>query len=141
MENKNFNEENKRAYFESLQYLQQVKEETEFERIIKILLIPAKSGIYISREDIRRIGKLINVEIPVKERKFMLKDLFLYAKQFDMLKDFLNLLIEFANNRVEQYLALKEAYPKSAKLMDIWINKADRLIKYLEQLKKEIDIY
>ena len=128
-------------YMEGMKFLQDVKEETEFERILKILTIPARSGIYISRQEIRNIGLALGVEIPVKERKFMLKDLFLYAKQFDALKEFIELLISFTDKKLNEYRELQEIYPSSKILFKNWINRAENLKKFLENMKKEIEIY
>lgn len=60
-----------------------LKEEGEFDRILKILTVPAKSGIYLSRFDIRSIALALGVDVNVRERKEMLKDLFFYAKQLN----------------------------------------------------------
>lgn len=136
-DNKNKNN----PYLEGMNFIQNVKEETEFERILKILTIPARSGIYISRQEIRSIGLSLGVEIPVKERKFMLKDLFLYAKQFGVLKEFIELLISFTDKKINEYRELQEIYPNSKNLFDGWINKAEKLKKFLENMKKEVDIY
>jgi len=112
------------AYLQNLQYLQQAKEETEFERIIKILTVPAQSGVYISRFDIRDMGRALGVEIPIKDRKYMIKDLFQYAKQFNQLKEFIDILIKFVDTKLEEYKSLQESYPKSAELFNTWINRA-----------------
>ncbi|RUM58315.1 MAG: hypothetical protein DSY60_02040 [Persephonella sp.] len=135
------NQNKNNPYLEGMNFIQNVKEETEFERILKILTIPARSGIYISRQEIRSIGLSLGVEIPVKERKFMLKDLFLYAKQFGVLKEFIELLISFTDRKINEYRELQEIYPNSKNLFDGWINRAEKLKKFLENMKNEVDIY
>jgi hypothetical protein len=139
MDNKNNNFDP--AYIQNMQFLQQTKEETEFERIVKILTIPARSGIYISRFDIREMGRLLGVDIPIKDRKYMMKDLFQYAKQFNQLKEFIDILIKFIDAKLEEYKTLQENYPKASELFNVWIDKATKLKNYLNHLKKEIDIY
>jgi hypothetical protein len=138
------NNQNKKfdpAYLQNMQFIEQSKEETELERIIKILTVPARSGVYISRFDIRDFGKALGVEIPIKDRKYMIKDLFQYAKQFNQIKEFIDILIAFVNSKIEEYKALQEAYPKSAELFNTWIERATALRNYLSNLKKEVDIY
>ena len=135
------NQNKNNPYLEGMNFIQNVKEETEFERILKILTIPARSGIYISRQEIRSIGLSLGVEIPVKERKFMLKDLFLYSKQFGVLKEFIELLISFTDRKINEYRELQEIYPNSKNLFDGWINRAEKLKKFLENMKNEVDIY
>ncbi|ACO04653.1 MAG TPA: hypothetical protein DEP48_03550 [Persephonella sp.] len=128
-------------FMTNMKFLENVQEGTEFERILKILTVPSKSGIYISRYDIRELGKSLGVQLPVRERKEMLKDLFIYAKQMDNLKGFIDLLISFVDHRISQYRELQERYPKSSSLMEKWVKKAESLKTFLENMKKEVDIY
>lgn len=118
-----------------------LKEEGEFDRILKILTVPAKSGIYLSRFDIRNIALALGVDIHTRERKEMLKDLFFYAKQLNKMKEYLDLLIQFTQQKINQYKELQEEYPKSAWIIQNWIDKAQKLIIFIENLKKEVDIY
>ncbi|HEV09119.1 MAG: hypothetical protein ACP5G3_05705 [Sulfurihydrogenibium sp.] len=118
-----------------------LKEEGEFDRILKILTVPSKSGIYLSRFDIRKIGLTLGVQVISRERKEMLKDIFFYAKQLNKMKEFLDLLIEYTNMKIAQYRELQETFPKTKDIIQGWIDKAERLIKFIENLKKEVDIY
>lgn len=118
-----------------------LKEETEFDRIIKLLTVPSKSGIYISKVEIKEIGYSIGIDVPVRERREMLRDIFYYAKQIDKLKDFLDKLIDYTQYRISQYQQLQLDFPASAHLFDEWIEKARNLIKFIENMKKEVDIY
>ncbi len=127
--------------FQTNAKFENMKEESEFDRILKILTIPAKSGIYISRYDIRDIGMNFQVKIPVKERREMLRDLFMYAKQMDKLKDLLDTLIDFIDFKVNQYRELEENYPRIKNLTDKWITKAEKVRSLLSDMKKELDIY
>ena len=131
----------KNPFMTNMKFLQEAQEETEFQRILKILTVPSKSGIYISRYDLKKMGKLLGIDIPVKERKEMLKDLFIYAKQMDQIKQFLDIIIDFINYRISQYQEITQNYPKSEKMTSNWIKKAKSLIDFIENMKKEVDIY
>ncbi|WP_293445388.1 hypothetical protein [Persephonella sp.] len=131
----------KNPFMTNMKFLQQAEEETEFQRILKILTVPSKSGIYISRYDLKKMGSLLGVDIPIKERKEMLKDLFIYAKQMNQLKQFLDIIIDFINYRISQYQEITENFPKSEKMTSNWIKKAKSLIDFIENMKKEVDIY
>ncbi|WP_457622444.1 hypothetical protein [Persephonella sp.] len=128
-------------FITNMKFLESTKEGSEFEKILKILTVPSKSGIYISRYDIKELGKSLGVQLPIRERKEMLKDLFIYAKQMENLKGFIDLLISFVDHRISQYRELQERYPKSSSLMERWVKKAESLKTFLENMKKEIDIY
>ncbi len=131
----------KNPFMTNMKFLQQAEEETEFQKILKILTVPSKSGIYISRYDLKKMGSLLGVDIPIKERKEMLKDLFIYAKQMNQLKQFLDIIIDFINYRISQYQEITENFPKSEKMTSNWIKKARSLIDFIENMKKEVDIY
>ncbi|HHG73670.1 MAG TPA: hypothetical protein ENK22_01320 [Persephonella sp.] len=131
----------KNPFMTNMKFLQQAEEETEFQKILKILTVPSKSGIYISRYDLKKMGTLLGVDIPIKERKEMLKDLFIYAKQMNQLKQFLDIIIDFINYRISQYQEITENFPKSEKMTSNWIKKARSLIDFIENMKKEVDIY
>ena len=131
----------KNPFMTNMKFLQEAQEETEFQRILKILTVPSKSGIYISRYDLKKMGKLLGIDIPIRERKEMLKDLFIYAKQMDQMKQFLDIIIDFINYRISQYQEITENYPKSEKMTSNWIKKAKSLIDFIENMKKEVDIY
>ncbi|EDP73538.1 hypothetical protein [Hydrogenivirga sp. 128-5-R1-1] len=127
-------------FMTNMKYLQDFKEDTEFERILKLLTVPAKSGIYISRIDIQKMGKAFQVEIPVRERKEMLKDLFHYAKQMDKTIDLIQTLIDYVNYRIDQYKEIEENFPKSKKITDKWVKLAERTKTILENMKKEAEV-
>jgi hypothetical protein len=131
----------KNPFMTNTKFLEQVDEETEFQKILKILTVPSKSGIYISRYDLKKMGTLLGVELPIKDRKEMLKDLFIYAKQMNKLKEFIDIIIDFINYRVSQYNSISDEFPRAQKLTNNWIKKAKSLIQFLENMKKEIDIY
>ncbi|WP_338151280.1 hypothetical protein [Persephonella sp. IF05-L8] len=131
----------KNPFMTNMKFLQQAEEETEFQRILKILTVPSKSGIYISRYDLRKMGALLGVNLPIRERKEMLKDLFIYAKQMDKLKDFLDIIIDFIDYRISQYNEISDQFPKTQKLTSQWVKKANALKQFLENMKKEVDIY
>ncbi len=132
-------------FMTNMKYLQDFKEETEFERILKLLTVPAKSGIYISRIDIQKLAKSIGVDVPIRERKEMLKDIFHYAKQMDKMVDMIDNLINYVDYRIKQYQEVEDNFPKSRKITQKWIKLAERTRKILENMKKEAqmlkDIY
>lgn len=115
-----------------------MKEESEFERIVKLLTIPAKSGIYLSKIDIKRIGYTIGVDVPVRERREMLKDIFYYSKQMNAMETFLDNLKKFVEDKIYQYRELSESFPKTANIIQEWINKAENLIRLIERMKNEL---
>jgi hypothetical protein len=127
-------------FMTNMKFLQEFKEETEFDRILKLLTVPSKSGIYISREDIKKIATLVGVNEPIKERREMLKDIFIYAKQMDKIKDVLDAIINFIEYKISQYEEVENNFPKSSKITQLWIKKAKKTKSIIETMKKEYDV-
>ncbi len=127
--------------FQSNTKFMQYQEQSEFDKILAILTTPSKSGIYISRYDIKDLANAIGMDIGIRERKEMLKDIFIYAKQMDKLKDMLDYIINFIDYRITQYNDIVSEFPHSKDFMDLWIKKAQRLKSLIENMKKELDIY
>ncbi len=127
-------------FMTNLKYLQEFKEETEFDRILKLLTVPGKSGVFFSRKDIQKLGKVVGVEVTVRERKEMFKDLFIYAKQMNKMMEFLDEIIAFIDYKISQYKEVEDNFPKSQPITQQWINKAEKTKKVIETMKKEYDI-
>ncbi len=127
-------------FMTNMKFLQEFKEETEFDRILKLLTVPSKSGVYISRYDIKKIGQIVGVDEPVKERKEMLKDIFIYAKQMNKIKEVLDALIDFIDYKISQYEEVENNFPKSSTITQLWIKRAKKTKSIIETMKKEYDV-
>ncbi len=127
--------------FQTNMKFMQYQEQTEFDKILSILTTPSKSGIYISRYDIKDLANAIGMDIGIRERKEMLKDIFIYAKQMDKLKDMLDYIINFIDYRLNQYNEIINEFPHSKDFMESWITKAQKLKALIEKMKKEVDMY
>ena len=127
-------------FMTNMKFLQEFREETEFDRILKLLTVPSKSGIYISRYDIKKIGSLVGVNEPVKERREMLKDIFIYAKQMNKIKEVLDAIIEFIDYKISQYEEIESNFPKSSNITQLWIKRAKKTKGIIETMKKEYEV-
>jgi len=127
-------------FMTNMKFLQDFKEDTEFDRILKLLTVPSRSGIYISRYDIKKLATVIGVDEPIKERREMLKDIFIYAKQMNKMKELLDGLIEFIDYKISQYQEVEDNFPKSAIITQQWIKKANRTKSIIENMKREYDM-
>ncbi|RMA93133.1 hypothetical protein [Hydrogenothermus marinus] len=121
-------------------FLQEFKEETELDRILKFLTVPGRSGIYISRIEIQKLAKAIGVDVPVKERREMLKDIFIYAKQMNKTIDLLNTIIDFIDYKISQYKEVEDNFPSSKVITERWIKKAEKAKAIVENMRKEAEL-
>ena len=54
-------------------------------QVARMLLTPARVGVFLCREDVRRIGRALGLPTPLGDRFTMLRALFEAAAQFDLL--------------------------------------------------------
>ncbi len=127
-------------FMTNMKFLQEFKEKTEFDRILKLLTVPSKSGVYISRYDIKKIAQIVGVNEPVKERREMLKDIFIYAKQMNKIKEVLDVIIDFIDYKISQYEEIEDNFSKSSSITQLWIKRAKKTKNIIETMKKEYDV-
>ncbi len=61
-------------------------------QVVRALLTPARVGVFLCREDVRRVGRTLGLPTPLGDRFAMLRALFEAAAQFDLLPALLDAL-------------------------------------------------
>jgi len=98
------------------------------------LLAPSKSGIYLSRIDIKRVAEAIDESLPIKERKKMIKALFRHTTSRDYLRRAFDEFNKHINGRILIYRELSAAFPSSQEIFDTNISKAEKIQKMFNQI-------
>ncbi len=98
------------------------------------LLAPAKSGVYLSRVDIKRIASGIDESLPIKERDKMLKALFRHITGRKYLEDTFIEVNKHLNGRLLIYTELAEAFPASKDIFEGYISKVKKTQKMFGQI-------
>ena len=98
------------------------------------LLAPSKSGVYLSRIDIKRVAEGIDESIPIKERDKMIKALFRHTTKRDYLSAAFAEFNKHMNGRVLIYTELSEAFPASKEIFDTQIAKVKKTQKMFDQI-------
>lgn len=98
------------------------------------LLAPSKSGVYLSRIDIKRVAEGIDESIPIKERDKMVKALFRHTTKRDYLKQAFSEFNKHMNGRVLIYTELAEAFPSSKEIFETQIAKVKKTQKMFDQI-------
>lgn len=98
------------------------------------LLAPSKSGVYLSRIDIKRVAEGIDESIPIKERDKMIKALFRHTTKRDYLTQAFNEFNKHMNGRILIYAELAEAFPSSKEIFDTQIAKVKKTQKMFDQI-------
>lgn len=80
-------------------------------KVLRRMLIPCEAGLYITRQDIARIGLALELPGVMGERFHMLKTLFELSAQYDLLPKLLQEIDELFGQVEKSYLGLEAEYP------------------------------
>lgn len=103
------------------------------------LLAPIKSGVYLSRMDIKRVAEAIDESLPIKERKKMIKALFRHTTKREYLVDAFGEFDKHLNGRVLIYQELSEAFPASRSIFEGFIAKIKKTQKMFKQIIEDFE--
>ncbi|MCA9946303.1 MAG: molecular chaperone TorD family protein [Anaerolineales bacterium] len=95
-------------------------DKTGFKEIAHFLLLPAFSGIYLSRDDIGQLGRQFDLPRGFGSREMMLLNLLRTAVQYDALPSLLTALQETCQAWQTSYQELISQYPKTAPFIQPW---------------------
>jgi hypothetical protein len=109
-----------------------------FDDLAAKLAAPAKSGAYLTRNELLVLARLTEGSLRFNERKRMLVDLFKSAQDADGLVRLLDRLAEFWRAQLERYDELARAFPTSAPFFADWQVKAKATLGTLEQVRAEV---
>ena len=106
--------------------------QNEYESLEKQLLALFHSGVYISSNDLIKISKKLDYNLPLKERNILLQKLMGNAKKDDKLIELLGYMRDLLKVKGSSYIKLGTKYPYAQDIIGSWLQKAkstDRLIK------------
>lgn len=109
-----------------------------FEALSETLMTPAKSGVYLAKNELLLLARTSEASLRFNERKRMLVDIFRSAQTGDELVAMMDRLIAFTKESLARYEELATEYPASAATWRPWIDKAKRTVLLLEETKQEI---
>jgi TorA maturation chaperone TorD len=94
--------------------------ETGLREVVKQLLTPCESGLFLTREDIARIGRALEVPAVMGERPYMLESLFRQAGEYELVPALLAQLRQLLAEVEATYQAWAEAYPAWSPYAEAW---------------------
>ncbi len=104
------------------------------EAINSELMPPSKSGVYISRWDLKMVADAIDASIAMDARARMYKMLMRSVHDRETMQKLLGAFASLIDAKIEPYRDMMEAYPSSAPIFRDKIEKAERVKKYLDQV-------
>jgi hypothetical protein len=103
------------------------------------LLAPSKSGVYLSRLDIKRVAEAVDESLPIKERSKMIKMMFRHTTKKSYLREAFDEFSRHMNGRVLIYQELSEAFPSSKYIFDANIAKVKSTQKMFDQIVNDYE--
>ncbi|WP_456381927.1 hypothetical protein [Hydrogenimonas sp.] len=96
------------------------------------LMPPSKSGVYISRWDLKMVGDAIEASIAMDTRARMYKMLMRSVHDKETMGLLLGAFTSLIDAKTEPYREMMEAYPSSAEIFRDKIEKAEKTKAFLE---------
>lgn len=109
------------------------------EQIAQVLLAPSRSGVYLSRLDIKRVAEAIDESLAIKERNKMVKALFRHTTTKKYLEDAFAEINLHINGRILIYEELAESFPASKEIFESHINKCKKTSKMFTQIAEDFE--
>ncbi len=113
------------------------KKDGKARAVLQRLITPARSGMFLSREDITQLGRRLNLPLRFAERSFMLKHLLAAAADQDSLSKLFDDLGQLAATQQEVFLNWQREEPRLAPIWAIWQEKLEHSIAELNKLAEE----
>jgi hypothetical protein len=98
------------------------------------LMAPAKSGVYISRWDLKTVGDAIDASIAMDARERMFKMLMRSVHDKPTMEKMLDAFTRLIDNQVQRYEEMAGQFPASAFAMEEKVGKAQKVKAYFGEI-------
>jgi hypothetical protein len=95
-----------------------------YEGVERHLMAVFYSGVYITGADIVKVGKSLGLDLPMKDRMALLKQIMHHAHENNMKPQMMQGFIQLLQERAKTYNDLAQNFPTAAPLIQKWIQKA-----------------
>jgi hypothetical protein len=107
------------------------------EALFAKIVAPHKSGIYISRWDIKNIAKIAGDDMAIHPRKRMFELLMKFATSKENMQLVLDAISQHFNEKIKIYKEFQESYPASANIFEDKIQKANKTMSLFPEIINE----
>jgi TorA maturation chaperone TorD len=109
--------------------------------LVKRLLTPCQAGLFLTREDIARIGQALNLPPVLGERSHMLETLFHLAGQYEVIAQLLDQLQCILSDTATTYQDWANRYPAWQTYARAWLQRLDATQKMLIQMNRVQNLF
>jgi hypothetical protein len=114
--------------------------EGPFDAIAASYVLPAKSGVYLTKNELVALARVSEASLRLSERRRMLADVLKSAQNVAELKALNGRLMDFCRLHLEEYEARANHFPKSRALYAPWVKRAQATITRLMELNEELEL-
>lgn len=114
-------------------------EERDLHWVIDYIVSPARSGIFLGKEDLSEIAAQVDVPISFGDRRLMLASLLRGAGFQGRIPEALKSLQALVHNWTGQYAAWKVHYPHSAGLWRRWLARTEETQRLLGEMHQDAE--
>ncbi len=104
-----------------------------YEGVENHLLALFYSGVYITNAQMAEVGRELGLDLPMKDRTALLKQIMRHAHDNDMKPKMIQSFISVIKKRIKEYEALAKNFPEAAELVGGWIQKANATVLLLQR--------
>lgn len=109
------------------------------EVMLKHILIPAKSGFYFTRLDIKKLANTCNESIQIDDRKRMMEQFIKVVDGKAKFEQIATSLKNAINSKIKIYEEMIIAYPQTKDILNEMVVKANNSIKLLDKTIEEFE--
>jgi hypothetical protein len=102
------------------------------------LLSSEECGIYITNIEINNIAKELGFDITLTSNEFIIGEIFKVCSKENKLNKLYKRILEIFSSRISEYEKLKALYPAANVPVSLWLSRANRTMKKLQENIKEI---
>ncbi len=104
-----------------------------YEGLERQLMAVFYSGVYLTNADLVNVGKSLDLDLPLKDRMALLKEIMRHAHDNNMQIQMLQAFVRLLQERSATYNELSQNFPAAAPLINQWIQKARSTIMLLQR--------
>ncbi|MEF3192378.1 MAG: hypothetical protein K6347_07535 [Campylobacterales bacterium] len=112
--------------------------QTALEELAKTLMTPAKSGFYMTKNELIILARLSEASLRVNERARMLTDIFRSIQSEEEFVGLLERIKLFAAKKEAQYEEIVKEYPRVAPIMEEYLRKVRAMKESIDEVKREV---
>lgn len=113
-----------------------LSDEDDLDAVVTRLLTPARSGIWLSKDDVSSLARDLSLPISFGDRALMLKSLFRQTGEYGRTEQLLRRLGEQTEQWITYYARSTHTHPQVAPVFEVWMKRARDSLELLREMSR-----